>query len=368
MSTPPGKLAPARKARGWSQAALAAQSGISRSEVSGIEIGRLVPSVTVAMRLAAALDLPVETLFGSAAPPVSLEWAWNAPRADPRAWRAQVGSRVRLYPVELTAAGAIAHDALADQGGLRVVDDRQRPDRTLVVAGCDPLVALLTQAMAAEHDIRVLPLARSSTDALELLRAGLVHVAGIHLSDHHGRSRNDQAVVARLGAGFCLMHQVQWELGIAIGTGRRERTARALIRANVRWVNREEGSAARHALDLLMTGTARRPAGYRHVVRDHRAVAATVASGWADAGICIRPVADEAGVGFIPLQRESYELCVPAALIDDPRVAALSATLRSLRYRRVLADVPTCSSAMTGEVRVVSQAAPRSTDGPMATP
>jgi periplasmic binding family protein len=44
----------------------------------------------------------------------------------------------------------------------------------------------------------------------------------------------------------------------------------ALLRANVRWVNREEGSVARHALDTLVGGTTRRPTGYQHVVRDHR--------------------------------------------------------------------------------------------------
>ena len=57
---------------------------------------------------------------------------------------------------------------------------------TLVMAGCDPLVALLAQAIGARHDVRVLPLLRSSTEALALLKQGLVHVAGVHFTDASG--------------------------------------------------------------------------------------------------------------------------------------------------------------------------------------
>jgi molybdate-binding protein len=105
--------------------------------------------------------------------------------------------------------------------------------------------------------------------------------------------------------------------------------------------------------DALLA-TRRRPPGYDHVVRDHRAVAATVASGWAEAGLCIRPAAAEAQLGFIPLQREAYELCVAESSLDDPRVAGLMAALRSTRYRQWLADVPGCDVRHTGDVRAVA--------------
>jgi molybdate-binding protein len=127
----------------------------------------------------------------------------------------------------------------------------------------------------------------------------------------------------------------------------------ALMRAKVRWVNREEGSAARDTFDTLI-GTQRRPAGYDHVVRDHRAVATTVSSGWAEAGVCVRPAAAEAHLSFIPVHQEAYELCVADALMDDPRVVALTSTLRSAPYRQLLADVPGCHSVNTGDVRAVA--------------
>jgi molybdate-binding protein/transcriptional regulator with XRE-family HTH domain len=342
-----------RLGRGWSQAHLATLSGVSRTEISAIETGRLVPSVSVALRLGAALATSVELLFGEPSAAPALTWAWpSAAPDDPRVWRASVGDKLLVYPVEATAAGVIPHDGLAGAAGIDVVSAGVAPDRTLVMAGCDPLVGLIVQMAAEQHGIRVLPLLRSSGQALDLLRQGLVHVAGIHLTDASGHATNDRVAHERLGRGYGLIHQLRWEAGIAVAPGRRERTARALLRANVRWVNREEGSAARTTFDRLL-GTQARPKGYQRVVHDHQAVAATVASGWAEAGVCIRPVAMEARIGFIALQQESYELCVPQALLDDPRVRALSATLQSVRYRQCIASVPGCVSTDTGAERIV---------------
>lgn len=346
-------LAQQRAARGWSQAELAGASAVSRTEISAIETGRLVPSVAVALKLAAVLGESVETLFGTAAAHPAAAWAW-APKnaADPRVWRASVNGRLVLYPVEPTAAGTIAHDAVARADRVDPIASESRPDRTLVLAGCDPTVGLLVQEIAARHGVRVLPLLRSSTQALELLRQGLAHMAGVHFTNGSGESANEHAVQSNIGSGYCLIHQVRWEAGVAFDPRRREHSLRALLQANVRWVNREEGSAARRVFDARLGS--RRPKGYDHVVTDHRAVAATISSGWAEAGICVRPAAAEAHLAFLPLHQEAYELCVAESLLDDLRVAALTSTLRSMHYRRVIGDVPGCASADTGAQRAVA--------------
>ena len=53
----------AREARGWTQAQLAERIGVSRKTVNTVENGVFVPSTIVALKLAAALETPVETLF-----------------------------------------------------------------------------------------------------------------------------------------------------------------------------------------------------------------------------------------------------------------------------------------------------------------
>jgi molybdate-binding protein/transcriptional regulator with XRE-family HTH domain len=347
----PNRLGQLRRQRNWSQQELATRSGVSRAEVSAIETGRNMPSVAVALRLARALDTDVEHVF-SADPEATVRWAWE-PYADGdgRVWHASVKGRTLTYPVELTAAGVLPHDGWFD-GHRTHPRTTAVPEQTLVIAGCDPLVGLVVRELALQHRVRVIPLLRSSRQALDLLRQGLVHLAGIHMTDADGRPRNETAVRGGVGIGYHLLHQVEWQSGVVLDSGRRERSVAGLIRAKVRWVNREEGSAARDTFDTLI-GSHRRPEGYERVVHDHRAVATTVASGWADAGVCIRPVAAEAHLGFIPVHQEAYDLVVPDELIDDARVSALMSTLRSTEYRQLLADVPGCSSARTGDVHAV---------------
>lgn len=355
LTLPPTPLiAQHRVRRGWSQARLAEESGVSRTEISAVETGRLVPSVAVALKLSAALGEPVEGLFGGTGPAASVPWAWPPPSGDDaRLWRATVNGRLLAYPVEQTAAGTIPHDATTSAGGLDVTGPTARPDRTLVIAGCDPMVGFVVQEMSERHGIRVVPLLRSSSEALSLLHRGLVHVAGVHLTDPRGETANDRVVRSRLGTGHHLIHQMRWEAGIAVVAKQKVRSVRALLRSDIRWVNREEGSAARQAFDRLLGGM-RKPRGYQQVVRDHRAVADAISNGWADAGMCIRPAATEARVGFIALQREAYELCVAESMLDDPRLVALNATLRSKRYRQLVGEVPGCASDDTGQQRPVA--------------
>ena len=83
-------------------------------------------------------------------------------------------------------------------------------------------------------------------------------------------------------------------------------------------------------------------------------VAATISSGWAEAGICVKPAAADARLRFIPLLQEAYELCVSDTLLDDARISALVTTLQGAGYRRLLADMPGCVSRDTGSVRLVA--------------
>ena len=52
-----------RAARNWSQQELATRAGISRTEVSAIETGRLLPSIATALALSHAFQCRLEDLF-----------------------------------------------------------------------------------------------------------------------------------------------------------------------------------------------------------------------------------------------------------------------------------------------------------------
>lgn len=57
-----------RALRNLTQAELADLAGITRKSVNAIEMGHMVPSILLALKLARALNVGVETLF-SLAPP-----------------------------------------------------------------------------------------------------------------------------------------------------------------------------------------------------------------------------------------------------------------------------------------------------------
>ncbi|MBN8816667.1 MAG: helix-turn-helix transcriptional regulator [Sphingomonas sp.] len=48
---------------GWTQAELAERVGVSRKTINTVENGVFVPSTVLALKLAAAIGKPVETLF-----------------------------------------------------------------------------------------------------------------------------------------------------------------------------------------------------------------------------------------------------------------------------------------------------------------
>ncbi len=335
-----------RVARGWSQDELAARAGISRAGVSSIETNRLVPSTSAALALAAALDCRVEDLFqlGSTAACEAV-WAWQPNREPCRYWRASVAGRELIYPTEPTNLGVVGHDGLYQEGQFRE-QLAAAPSDTLVVASCDPAVGLLASELRRGSSFRLLALQRSSREALALLSQGLVHVAGVHLATVGRGGRNSAAAKEKLQGGFCLLRGARWQEGLALAPAIQLQSVRAAVQSRARWVGREVGSAARELLDELLLD--RRPP--RRIAYGHRGVAEAVRCGWADVGVCLRLVSEEAGLGFLSVREEEYDYCYPAELEGDPRLHALVETVRSSSYRGMLGDLPGYDTAETGEL------------------
>jgi molybdate-binding protein len=260
-----------------------------------------------------------------------------------------VGARTVLYPREDSPLGTLPPDGVARgrraAAGSGLGGTSDSPP-TLVIAGCDPSARLLESSLAAAGGPRLLALGRSSRKALDLLRDGLVHAAGVHLGS--GRA-NAEAVLEILGPGHRLLRIARWEEGIVLGRALAYRSAAAVARARLRWVAREPGAGARLCLDRLLGPRRSLAASRRPSARDHRSVAEAVRAGFADAGICLRLCAEEVGLRFLPVEREDYDLCYPAALEEDPAIAALVRAVRSAYYRGALAALGH-GVARTGEV------------------
>lgn len=329
-----------RTALGLTQAELAERAGISRTAVTAIEGERLVPSVAAALALADALGCTVEQLFRRTSTTLPSEiWAWE-PQAEMAAcWRAEVAGKTVLYPAGSTPMLTPLPDGASS-------DSNSLSEETLVMACCDPAAGLLASRFAATTGLRLLVLHRSSRQAVEMLRQGLVHLAGLHLSTQDEPERNTQVVRESLGDGYDMVRVARWQEGIAVSPTEKLRSVTAAKKAKLTWVGREPGSGARQCLDRLLEDRA----GPRRIARNHRSVADAVQSGWADAGVCVQLVSAEAGLDFLAVQEEAYDVCFPAALADDRRIKAFLSVVRSAAYRKLLGALPGYDTSETGNL------------------
>lgn len=334
-----------RKKYGWSQHKLAERAGLSRTGVGAIESGRLIPSTAAALALAAAFGCRVEELF-SLTVQDSSSWAWPPVQDSCRYWRALIGSRKLLYPVEPSPLGTLPHDGVWRDQQFR---DQAFADpvRTLVLACCDPAVGLLASEYARQTPFRLLVLSRSSRASLELLAQGLVHAAGLHLGSAENPHGNAQLGSELLGQKFHLLRITDWEEGVALSPELGNQKIESLLRGNFRWIGREAGSGARRLLDRL-TGGQIIP---EHLARDHRGVAQSIRCGFAQVGVSVRLVCEEEGIDFLSVHREAYDLCIPHSNLEDPRIKALISVVKSVPYRKMLSELPGYDGRMTGELQ-----------------
>ena len=241
-----------RLARQWSQAELAQRAGISRAAVSAIEGERLSPSVMTALALAAVFECSVEELFrrgGTTQPHESSQaWAWVPRGESSRYWEAEIGRRRLLYPVEAMTLNPTPHDGVWQNGVLHGSTPASA-ETTLVMASCDPAAGLLAAEYARASGFRLLVFPRGGRTALELMKQGLVHVAGLHYSTEDTPDRNAETVRTQLGSDYRLLRVAKWECGIALAADDACRSPESVARRSLRWAARETGSAARECLD-----------------------------------------------------------------------------------------------------------------------
>jgi len=326
---------------------LAGRAGISRAAVSAIEGDRLSPSVTTALALAAVLDCSVEELFGcgKSGKRTEADWAWEPRGQTSRYWEAEVASCRRLYPVEAVNLNPTPHDGVWQNGVLH--GNAPGPaEKSLVLASCDPVAGLLATEYARASGFRLLVFPRGGHAALDLVRQRRAHVAALHFSTDSAPGRNAALAGEQLAGDYRLLRLAKWQSGIALAGHDRSRSAESVARRHLRWAAREPGSAARECLDELL--------GRRHFdgreVAGHASVAEAVRSGWAEAGVCVRFSAEEAGLNFLPLRTETLDFCFPASLEHDPRIQALRTLLRGRYWRQILSELPGYDARETGEI------------------
>jgi molybdate-binding protein/DNA-binding XRE family transcriptional regulator len=316
---------------------LARITGLNRQTLHAIEAGAYTPNTSVALLLARALNTSVERLFSieedtPASHYIASEAITSHPSPDGTPVRlAQVDGKTISIPSVGDGFFFGPADGILDaRRGTQLIDEIHW-DRQLVIAGCDPAASLLGKH-AARTGVTLLPWHSNSSQALDLLRAGRVHVAGCHLRDY---PHPPGAVVFALA---------NWQEGLVVAPGnpKRLRTVPDLANRNASLANRELGSGSRNLLDHELGRAGIEPErilGYGRVASAHIAAAHRVLTGDVDCCIAPEAVARALGLDFVPLASERYDLVIPERFLDMPAIASLLDVLQTASFRRSLSGL-----------------------------
>jgi molybdate-binding protein len=131
------------------------------------------------------------------------------------------------------------------------------------------------------------------------------------------------------------------------------RNLRGVVERGLKFINRQRGSATRLLIDRMLAAEnldASRLQGFEKEEFTHPAVAATVASGAAEAGFGLRAAAAEHGLAFVPLVRERYYFAIRAKNSGKASHVRFVDALRSPALAKLVRRMPGYDATGAGSV------------------
>jgi putative molybdopterin biosynthesis protein len=255
---------------------------------------------------------------------------------------------------EKTIAGATEKFYQAKAGAF-ILQEMILPENTIlptvIFSGSHDLaVEALARQLESHLNVMVMPV--GSLDGLVMLRQGFCHLSGCHLLDVNGEynlpfvqhffpDREMQVVT--------LAHREQG-LMLFPGNPKQIRGLPDLVRPGIEFINRQKGSGTRLWLDQEIQRLGlptEKISGYDREVRLHTECARIVQSGKVDAAIGLCAAASQAGLDFIPLFQERYDIVIPREQVSS--VTPLLEILQTSAFRRNMADLNGYDTSHTGD-------------------
>jgi putative molybdopterin biosynthesis protein len=195
-----------------------------------------------------------------------------------------------------------------------------------------------------------------SLGGLIAIRRGQTHLAGSHLLDMKTGEYNFAYIEQQLkGKPVRLVQLAMRQQGLLLRPGNPKGIGgiEDLVRPDVTFINRQAGAGTRILFDYYLQRKGIPPAdicGYEQEEFTHMAVAVNVLSGRADAGMAIYASAKALGLDFIPFAEERYDLVIPEAGWDDPKIQLLMQIIVSEPFREMVTDLGGYDVSSSGTV------------------
>jgi putative molybdopterin biosynthesis protein len=187
------------------------------------------------------------------------------------------------------------------------------------------------------------------------IKNGTCHMAGSHLLDPETGEYNVTYIHTYLnGIEVRVIHLVFREQGLFVqrGNPKKVKGLDDLLRRDITFINRQKGSGTRILLDHTLKTLSLKPdqiTGYEKEEFTHMAVASTVASGIADAGLGILPAAKAMNLDFIPIAKERYDVIIPSIYFAEEKIQKVVETIRSKEFRTMVSRMGGYDVSRTGE-------------------
>jgi molybdate-binding protein/DNA-binding XRE family transcriptional regulator len=361
-----------RQKRGISAAKLAAAVGVSRQTIYAIESGKYVPNAVVVLKLADVLGVAVEELFRlqSSLPPTArmeevelLSKDWSARAGQPVALCRVNGRLIGAPPEAGTWSLPEADGVLVNLVGrskapskacVEVLGENQKFDDRVLMAGCDPGASVLVRHLRRQG-VELVVSYQNSSRSLELLKKGLIHIAGTHIRAGQTGESNLPKIHKMFGEDeVAVFSFALWEEGIAVAPGNPKeiRGIDDLVRPDVRISNREVGAGSRVLLDSLLAQagiTGNLVSGYDKIALGHLPSARQVQMGRADCCMNTSAAARVFGLDLVPLVSKRYDLVLYKKYLRLPQVQAVLETLARASFRHELESLGGYEMKLAGD-------------------
>lgn len=275
------------------------------------------------MSIAAALGSTVEDLFGPS-PDHPIPAAGAALPVGATVSVARVGQTLVAFPAAHRTASpeawALADGVVGGDGTVTVVDSDHRDG--LVIAGCDPAVALIAGLVERRTHHRTLVVHASTARSIKILAAGHAHAAVVH-----GQEGSLSVPPLRVRR----WHLARWQVGLASGRTTGVPSVEEIAERRLRVVQRDDGAGTQLAFTraLARIGATSSPGP---IADGHIDVARRVAAG-AAVGVTMEAASRCFDLQFLPLETHDVELWVDERWRDLESVAALVETLSGSALR-----------------------------------
>ena len=284
---------------------------------------------------------------------------------------ARVGEKTVALPLRLgegykttVRTQGFAHISANGKGaplGSRIRARPLRPVETLYstlfcAGGRDMVLDLMADALLREpHPVHAISVGADAGDALEALKNSHCHAAVLHMADDDKGEFNFGFVQRHWPQGKVIFVNLairQVGLVVPAGNPRGLKSIADIRNKKLRCVNRLAGSSTRLQFDALLRHAGLTPqdvSGYETEAESQLAVAAAVLTGKADCGPGVAAAASAMGLDFVPLGGERWDLVIPEAFLDDPRIISVQSLLQQTEFKKRIDALGGYETTLTGQ-------------------